>query len=120
PAGLPGAMQLRFLIPDESLSLPPPPLFNFCSFWMAATFWVGALFDNGIRQRPILRTGVHRQLLLASLGFSLGYYLRRHANYRFAQRDRELFSYIQQHPEDFKEEETKKFSEVLEKFVPIR
>lgn len=40
---------------------------------------------------------------MTTLGFCLGYYIKRYSNYYYAERDRELFSYIKHHPEDFVE-----------------
>lgn len=45
--------------------------------------------------------GVHRQVLLASLGFFIGYQLVKRAEYVHAKVDRELFEYIRHHPVDF-------------------
>uniref|UniRef100_A0A670ZHS6 NADH dehydrogenase [ubiquinone] 1 subunit C2 n=1 Tax=Pseudonaja textilis TaxID=8673 RepID=A0A670ZHS6_PSETE len=73
---------------------------------MAGVFWLSALLDNGLNRRPILRAGVHRQVLMTTLGFCLGYYIKRYSNYYYAERDRELFSYIKHHPEDFVEKGT--------------
>uniref|UniRef100_A0A670ZHW6 NADH dehydrogenase [ubiquinone] 1 subunit C2 n=1 Tax=Pseudonaja textilis TaxID=8673 RepID=A0A670ZHW6_PSETE len=69
-----------------------------------------------------LRTtqGVHRQVLMTTLGFCLGYYIKRYSNYYYAERDRELFSYIKHHPEDFVEKEPRKVGEILEDFTPTR
>lgn len=50
--------------------------------------------------------GVHRQVLVTSLGFYLGYYLCKRANYEYALKDRQLSEYIRHHPEDFKEKGT--------------
>ncbi|XP_015682105.1 NADH dehydrogenase [ubiquinone] 1 subunit C2 [Protobothrops mucrosquamatus] len=113
-------MQLRFSVPNEALSLPPPPLLTFPSVWMAGIFWISTLLHNGVNRRPALRAGVHRQVLMATLGFCLGYYIKRYSNYYYAERDRELFSYIKHHPEDFVEKEPRKMGDILEDFVPTR
>uniref|UniRef100_A0A670ZHV2 NADH dehydrogenase [ubiquinone] 1 subunit C2 n=1 Tax=Pseudonaja textilis TaxID=8673 RepID=A0A670ZHV2_PSETE len=63
---------------------------------------------------------VHRQVLMTTLGFCLGYYIKRYSNYYYAERDRELFSYIKHHPEDFVEKEPRKVGEILEDFTPTR
>ncbi|KAL2311177.1 hypothetical protein Nmel_002869 [Mimus melanotis] len=44
-------------LPDESRSLPPPPLLNKGSLWFGAAGWLAALLDNAFNQRPILRAG---------------------------------------------------------------
>ncbi|XP_063160559.1 NADH dehydrogenase [ubiquinone] 1 subunit C2-like [Candoia aspera] len=113
-------MQLRFSVPDAALALPPPPLLSFPSVWTAGCFWISALLDNGVNRRPVLRAGLHRQALMITLGFCLGYYVKRFSNYYYAERDRELFSYIKQHPEDFVEKEPRKVGDILEDFTPIR
>uniref|UniRef100_A0A8C6XIG1 NADH dehydrogenase [ubiquinone] 1 subunit C2 n=1 Tax=Naja naja TaxID=35670 RepID=A0A8C6XIG1_NAJNA len=113
-------MQLRLGVPKEAHSLPPPPLLTFPSVWMAGVFWLSALLDNGLNRRPILRAGVHRQVLITTLGFCLGYYIKRYSNYYYAERDRELFSYIKQHPEDPVLLEPRKMGEILENFIPTR
>ncbi|XP_070607725.1 NADH dehydrogenase [ubiquinone] 1 subunit C2 [Erythrolamprus reginae] len=113
-------MTLHLGIPEEARSLPPPPLVNFPSVWMAGIFWLSALLDNGLNRRPVLRAGIHRQILMTTMGFCLGYYIKRYSNFYYAGRDRELFSYIKQHPEDFVEEEPRKLGDILEKFTPTR
>lgn len=45
--------------------------------------------------------GIHRQVLLATLGCVVGYHLVKRAEYMHAKVDRELFEYIRQHPGDF-------------------
>uniref|UniRef100_K7F922 NADH:ubiquinone oxidoreductase subunit C2 n=1 Tax=Pelodiscus sinensis TaxID=13735 RepID=K7F922_PELSI len=64
--------------------------------------------------------GVHRQLLYTTVGWYLGYYLSKRADYNCAKRDRDLMEYIRHHPEDFKEKDKKTLAEVLEDFHPIR
>ncbi|XP_075347341.1 NADH dehydrogenase [ubiquinone] 1 subunit C2 isoform X2 [Mycteria americana] len=89
-------------LPDESRSLPPPPLLNKCSAWLGLTGWMSALLDNGFNQRPVIRAGVHRQILFTTVGWFVGYYLAKRTEYIHAKLDRELFEYVRQHPEDFK------------------
>ncbi|XP_048348456.1 NADH dehydrogenase [ubiquinone] 1 subunit C2 [Sphaerodactylus townsendi] len=107
-------------LPDEARSLPPPPLLNKGSVYTAFVGWSTALISNAINHRPILAAGVHRQLFYTSVGFYVGHYLMRRASYVFAKRDRDMFEYIERHPEDFKDKEKKKMAEVLENFHPIR
>ncbi|NXS24204.1 NDUC2 dehydrogenase, partial [Mystacornis crossleyi] len=65
--------------------------------------------------------GVHRQILLATLGWFVGYQLVKRAEYMHAKMDRELFEYIRQHPGDFHAAAGKKrVGELLEDFHPIR
>ncbi|XP_028581761.1 NADH dehydrogenase [ubiquinone] 1 subunit C2 [Podarcis muralis] len=115
---MPSPLYLR--LPDEARSIPPPRLFNRGSVYLGFLGWISVLLENAIRQRPVLGTGVHRQVLVTSLGFYLGYYLCKRANYEYALKDRQLSEYIRHHPEDFKEKEKKRMAEVLENFHPIR
>ncbi|CAH2225637.1 NADH dehydrogenase [ubiquinone] 1 subunit C2 [Pelobates cultripes] len=69
---------------------------------------------------PPLPCGVHRQLLVTSIGVYIGYFLTKNENYQNAKRDRDLYEYMRQHPEDFKKPEPKTMAELLEPWVPIR
>ncbi|NXM46710.1 NDUC2 dehydrogenase, partial [Gymnorhina tibicen] len=65
--------------------------------------------------------GVHRQVLLATLGWFVGYQLVKRVEYVHAKVDRELFEYIRHHPVDFHAPTEKKtVGELLEDFHPIR
>ncbi|NXA48797.1 NDUC2 dehydrogenase, partial [Nothocercus julius] len=64
--------------------------------------------------------GVHRQILFTTVGWFVGYHLTKRAEYVHAKRDRELFEYVRQHPEDFKIKEKKRMGELLEDFYPVR
>ncbi|NXH44594.1 NDUC2 dehydrogenase, partial [Dicaeum eximium] len=88
-------------LPDESRSLPPPPLLNKGSVWLGFAGWLTALMDNAFNRRPILQSGLHRQVLFASVGYFVGYQLLKHAEYVHAKVDRELFEYIRHHPVEF-------------------
>lgn len=44
-------------LPDESRSLPPPPLVNKGSVWLGFTGWVAAMLDNSFNKRPVIRSG---------------------------------------------------------------
>lgn len=46
-------------------------------------------------------TGVHRQVLGATVGWFIGYHLTKYANYKWAKRDQEMLAYMKFHPEDF-------------------
>ncbi|NXD83480.1 NDUC2 dehydrogenase, partial [Halcyon senegalensis] len=93
-------------LPDESRSLPPPPIVNKASVWLGLTGWVAALLDNCFNQRPgdipPSAAGVHRQILFTTVGWFVGYYLVKRMDYMHAKLDRDLFEYIRHHPEDFK------------------
>ncbi|XP_065503781.1 NADH dehydrogenase [ubiquinone] 1 subunit C2 [Caloenas nicobarica] len=107
-------------LPPESRSLPPPPLVNKGSVWLGFAGWVAALLDNGFNHRPVLRAGVHRQVLFTTVGWFAGYYLTKRAEYIHAKLDRELLEYVRHHPEDFKKAERKRIGELLEDFHPVR
>lgn len=47
--------------------------------------------------------GVHRQVLLVSVGWFLGYHLTKREIYTYAKLDREMNGYIRKHPEEFLE-----------------
>ncbi|NXL12826.1 NDUC2 dehydrogenase, partial [Mesembrinibis cayennensis] len=64
--------------------------------------------------------GVHRQILFTTVGWFVGYYLAKRAEYVHAKLDRDLFEYIRQHPEDFKAAEKRRIGELLEDFYPNR
>ncbi|NWI49321.1 NDUC2 dehydrogenase, partial [Calyptomena viridis] len=89
-------------LPDELRSLPPPPLVNRCSVWLGFVGWVTAMLDNSFNKRPVLRAGIHRQLLYTTVGWFVGYYLMKRTEYVYAKVDRELLDYVRRHPEDFK------------------
>ncbi|XP_074837374.1 NADH dehydrogenase [ubiquinone] 1 subunit C2 [Carettochelys insculpta] len=107
-------------LPDESRSLPPPPIVNRNSVWLGLIGWWSALLDNVCNRRPFIRAGVHRQILYATVGWYIGYFLSKRADYIHAKVDRELMEYIKQHPDDFKEKEKRTLASVLEPFYPIR
>ncbi|XP_029458058.1 NADH dehydrogenase [ubiquinone] 1 subunit C2 [Rhinatrema bivittatum] len=108
------------LLPDEARGLPPPGIVNRNSVWVGFMGWLTVLLDNALNRRPPLRAGVHRQLLLTSAGWFLGYHLTKRENYINAREDTDLIGYMKLHPEDFKEPEKKTYAEVLEDFHPIR
>uniref|UniRef100_A0A6P8RLX1 NADH dehydrogenase [ubiquinone] 1 subunit C2 n=1 Tax=Geotrypetes seraphini TaxID=260995 RepID=A0A6P8RLX1_GEOSA len=107
-------------IPDEARCLPPPGIVNRNSVWVGFMGWVAAVLDNAVNNRPPVRTGVHRQILLVTVGVFLGYYMTKRENYNNAKLDRDLMEYMRLHPDDFKKKEKKTFAEYLEKFYPIR
>ncbi|XP_054125907.1 NADH dehydrogenase [ubiquinone] 1 subunit C2 [Melozone crissalis] len=108
-------------LPDESRSLPPPPLLNKGSVWLGFAGWMSALLDNAFNHRPVFGAGIHRQVLLATLGCVVGYHLVKRAEYVHAKVDRELCEYIRHHPEDFRRSTGKKrIGQLLEDFQPVR
>ncbi|NXO62131.1 NDUC2 dehydrogenase, partial [Phainopepla nitens] len=65
--------------------------------------------------------GVHRQILLATVGCFVGYQLVKHTEYKHARVDRELFEYMRHHPVDFHSPaEKKRIGQLLEDFHPVR
>ncbi|XP_066846071.1 NADH dehydrogenase [ubiquinone] 1 subunit C2 isoform X2 [Anser cygnoides] len=107
-------------LPEEARALPPPPLVNKVSAWLGAAGWAAALLGNGFSQRPVLTAGVHRQVLFATVGWVVGYFLAKRTEYIHAKQDREMFEYIRHHPEDFKTAGKKRIGELLEDFIPNR
>ncbi|XP_032050525.1 NADH dehydrogenase [ubiquinone] 1 subunit C2 isoform X1 [Aythya fuligula] len=107
-------------VPEEARGLPPPPLLNKMSAWLGGAGWMAALLANGFSQRPLLTAGVHRQVLLTTVGWFAGYFLAKRTQYVHAKKDREMFEYVRHHPEDFKTAGKKRIGELLEDFIPIR
>ncbi|CAF90247.1 unnamed protein product [Tetraodon nigroviridis] len=68
-------------IPDEGKALPPPGIVNRNSFWLGGVGWCTAMLHNAINHRPPLKSGVHRQVLLTTIGWFLGYHLSKYENY---------------------------------------
>lgn len=50
---------------------------------------------------PFFCLGVHRQVLLTTIGWFLGYQLTKYANYVNAKLDRDMMEYVKLHPVDF-------------------
>ncbi|XP_012869346.1 PREDICTED: NADH dehydrogenase [ubiquinone] 1 subunit C2 [Dipodomys ordii] len=117
--GRPGREALRFL-PDEARNLPPPKLTDPRLLFSGLLGYGAGLLDNALRQRPVLTSGLHRQLLYVTSFFFAGYYLLRRQEYIFALRDHDMFAYMKSHPEDFPEKEKKTYGEILEEFHPVR
>uniref|UniRef100_A0A8C5JGC4 NDUC2 dehydrogenase n=1 Tax=Junco hyemalis TaxID=40217 RepID=A0A8C5JGC4_JUNHY len=70
---------------------------------------------------PPAAAGIHRQVLLATLGCVVGYHLVKRTEYVHAKVDRELCEYIKHHPEDFRRSTGKKrIGQLLEDFQPVR
>uniref|UniRef100_UPI001ED8102C NADH dehydrogenase [ubiquinone] 1 subunit C2 n=1 Tax=Scatophagus argus TaxID=75038 RepID=UPI001ED8102C len=107
-------------IPDEGRSLPPPGIVNRNSVWLAGMGWCSAMLHNGINHKPPLKSGVHRQFLLATIGWFIGYHITKYENYVYAKRDRDVKEYMKLHPEDFPVQEKKTFAEIVEPFQPVR
>ncbi|KAJ8280667.1 hypothetical protein GJAV_G00057530 [Gymnothorax javanicus] len=107
-------------LPDEAKVLPPPGIVNRNSVWLGFTGWCSAMLSNSLHRRPAVKAGVHRQLLMISIGWVLGYHLTKLENYAYARADREMNEYIRLHPDRFPEPEKKTYAEILEDFHPIR
>ncbi|XP_076002146.1 NADH dehydrogenase [ubiquinone] 1 subunit C2 [Genypterus blacodes] len=108
------------LIPDEGKDLPPPGIVNRNSVGLAGIGWFTAMFHNSLNQRPPLKSGAHRQLLFAAVGWFIGYHVTKYENYIYAKHDRDMNQYIQHHPEEFAPKELKTFAEIVKPFQPIR
>ncbi|XP_077154799.1 NADH dehydrogenase [ubiquinone] 1 subunit C2 [Ranitomeya variabilis] len=109
-----------FEFPDEGRVLPPPSLVNRGSVYLGFLGYMSAIIHNALNQYPVLRTGVHRQILYTTIGVFLGYHMTKYENYKYAKKDRELFDYIRRHPEILPHKEARLMSEVSEKFTPVR
>ncbi|XP_069045846.1 NADH dehydrogenase [ubiquinone] 1 subunit C2 [Lepisosteus oculatus] len=107
-------------LPDEAKCLPPPGIVNRNSVWFGFIGWCTALLHNALNRRPPIKAGVHRQILLTSIGWVVGYHLTKLDNYTNAKLDRDMAEYIRLHPEEFQPKEKKTFAEILEDFHPIR
>ncbi|XP_013868229.1 NADH dehydrogenase [ubiquinone] 1 subunit C2 [Austrofundulus limnaeus] len=107
-------------LPEEAKVLPPPSLFNMHTAYFGFLGWFTAIMDNAFRQRPPLRAGVHRQVLLTTICWCYGYHHVKRANYIGAKRDRDISGYIKLHPDRFPQKEKKTFAEIVEPFFPIR
>ncbi|XP_061638588.1 NADH dehydrogenase [ubiquinone] 1 subunit C2 [Phyllopteryx taeniolatus] len=107
-------------IPDEGKGLPPPDLVNPNSMWLAGVGWCTAMLQNAINHRPPLKSGAHRQALMATIGWFIGYHLTKYENYVHAKLDRDMNEYMKLHPEDFAPKEKRTFAEIVEPFIPVR
>ncbi|KAK8391457.1 hypothetical protein O3P69_017206 [Scylla paramamosain] len=76
-------------------------------------------FMNVISRRPAF-SGIQRHIIAGSVGLLLGIQVDRWTRKQAAIRDNIYYNYILSHPEDFPPIERKKFSEVLENWVPAR
>ncbi|XP_068173793.1 NADH dehydrogenase [ubiquinone] 1 subunit C2 [Antennarius striatus] len=108
------------IIPDEGKGIPPPNLVNKDSTWFSFLGWCTALIHNGLNHRPVLKAGVHRQVLLATIGWFVGYHFSKYAKYKYAKFDQEMNEYVRLHPNEFQEKEKKTFAEIIEPFHPVR
>ncbi|XP_051934603.1 NADH dehydrogenase [ubiquinone] 1 subunit C2 [Hippocampus zosterae] len=107
-------------IPDEGKGLPPPGVVNRNSIWLGGMGWCAAMLHNAIKHRPPLKSGVHRQVLLTTIGWFLGYHVTKYENYVHAKLDREMNEYMKLHPDRFAPKEKKTFAEIVEPFIPVR
>lgn len=70
-----------------------------CKNAVLNTHWLN-LFSLGF---VIWISGLHRQLLYVTSFIFAGYYLLKRQDYMYAVRDRDMFGYVNSHPEDFPE-----------------
>ncbi|KAK7804081.1 hypothetical protein U0070_022392 [Myodes glareolus] len=115
----PGHEPLTFL-PDEARSLPPPKLNDPRLVYTGFLGYCAGLLNNALQRRPVLKAGLHRQLLYITSFYFVGYYFLKRQEYLYALKDRDMFGYIKLHPEDFPEKERKTYGEILEVFHPVR
>merc|ERR1712168_203145 len=108
------------LVPDEGKVLPPPGIVNRTSVWLGVVGWASAMLQNAFNHRPPLKSGAHRQVLLASIGWFIGYHITKYENYTHAKLDRDMIGYMKLHPEEFAVKDKKTFAEIVEPFYPIR
>lgn len=108
------------VVPDEAKVLPPPGIVNRNSVWLGALGWGTAMLQNTLNRRPPLKSGLHRQVLLSTIGWFIGYHLTKYENYTFARLDRDMNEYVRLHPEEFLQKERKTFAEIVEPFHPVR
>ncbi|XP_056139727.1 NADH dehydrogenase [ubiquinone] 1 subunit C2 [Lampris incognitus] len=108
------------LLPDEAKGLEPPGIVNRNSVALAFMGWSTAMLQNAIVRKPALGSGVHRQLLFATIGWFIGYHITKYENYTYARLDRDMNEYMKRHPEDFPVKEKKTFAEIVEPFCPVR
>ncbi|KAM4743409.1 NADH dehydrogenase [ubiquinone] 1 subunit C2 [Anableps anableps] len=107
-------------VPEEGKSLAPPGIVNRNSVWLSGVSWFSAMLHNAFNHRPPLKSGVHRQFLLATIGWFIGYHLTKYENYTYARLDRDMHEYIKRHPERFETKEKKTFADIVEPFHPVR
>ncbi|KAM6973583.1 NADH dehydrogenase [ubiquinone] 1 subunit C2 [Aplochiton taeniatus] len=107
-------------IPEEGKALPPPGIVNRNSVWLGVIGWGTAMLHNTLCRRPPLKSGVHRQVLLASIGWFIGYHVTKYENYTYARLDRDMNEYVNLHPDYFQDKEKKTFAEITEAFHPVR
>uniref|UniRef100_A0A8C5KNG0 NADH dehydrogenase [ubiquinone] 1 subunit C2 n=2 Tax=Jaculus jaculus TaxID=51337 RepID=A0A8C5KNG0_JACJA len=99
-SGRPGRVPLQ-LVPDEARSLPPPKMTDPRLLYTGFLGYCSGLLDNALRRRPVMITGLHRQLLYVTSSVFVGYYLFKRQDYMYAVRDHDMFAYMKRHPEDF-------------------
>ncbi|XP_034062892.1 NADH dehydrogenase [ubiquinone] 1 subunit C2 [Gymnodraco acuticeps] len=107
-------------LPEEAKDLPPPSLFNMNSVWLAFSSGLASMYSNAINHKPPLKSGVHRLVLMTTIGWYVGYHVTKIENYHFAKVDRDMKEYIKLHPDDFVAKDKKTFAEIVERFIPIR
>ncbi|XP_038617862.1 NADH dehydrogenase [ubiquinone] 1 subunit C2-like [Tachyglossus aculeatus] len=115
----PGSVPLQFL-PEQARSLPPPRLNDPRLLYIAFMGYCAGILNNAVRRRPVFKAGLHRQLLYVTAFWCAGYFMVKRENFKYAQRDQDMFAYMERFPEDFRDKEKKTYGEILEPFHPIR
>ncbi|XP_063060859.1 NADH dehydrogenase [ubiquinone] 1 subunit C2 [Engraulis encrasicolus] len=108
------------LLPEEAKVLPPPGIANRNSVWLGMCGLLTSMLHNNLQRRPALAAGLHRHVLMTTIGWFLGYHATKIVNYKLAKKDREMTSYVIHHPDDFQGKEKKTFAEIVEPFHAIR
>ncbi|XP_033968900.1 NADH dehydrogenase [ubiquinone] 1 subunit C2 [Trematomus bernacchii] len=109
-----------WFLPEEAKALPPPSLFNRNSAWLALSAGFASMLHNAINHKPPLKSGVHRLVLMTTIGWYVGYHVTKREHYHFAKVDRDMTEYIKLHPDNFVAKDKKTFAEIVEPFNPIR
>ncbi|XP_063914354.1 NADH dehydrogenase [ubiquinone] 1 subunit C2 [Zophobas morio] len=81
--------------------------------------FLGVVAANWAIRRPLM-SGIQTHVLVTAGGAAIGKYVDDYRNEYLAERDAVFRHYVDLHPEDFPEFARKKYSEVLEPWVPIR
>ncbi|XP_023717255.1 NADH dehydrogenase [ubiquinone] 1 subunit C2 [Cryptotermes secundus] len=113
-----GKSNMELLLRDEDRIDP------FLSKWWnpVAASVVGVItvvFVRHAQRRPLI-SGIQTHILTGIGCFLAGYHIDQYRNQYLAERDAVLRNYLERHPEDFPEPERKKFSEILQPWIPIR
>ncbi|GAB0094913.1 NADH dehydrogenase [Sergentomyia squamirostris] len=97
-----------------------PWLSNKWGIVLGATMGFGlACWANFLRRRPVF-SGAQQHIAYPVIGATLFHFIDGYRDKYLAERDAVLRHYIELHPEDFPTPERKKYSEVFERWIPVR